>query len=145
MFHRPPKALDKNVIPPGTTAIHAHSDRVLQQQPGERRACELRTLIGIQNSGILPSIRVLRSPFTIRIIRTCGKRATVIGWNRFGDKIYFVLERPNASPFQIPVWMTEPSAAGMTVRESPRESILRRYAAFGACWMRLCRLWKLDL
>jgi len=44
----------------------------------------------------------------------------VIGWNRFGDKIYFVLERPNGSPFQIPVWMTEPSAAAMTLRESPR-------------------------
>jgi hypothetical protein len=44
----------------------------------------------------------------------------VIGWNRFGDTIYFVLERQNGSPFQIPVWMTEPSAAGMTLRGSPR-------------------------
>jgi hypothetical protein len=44
----------------------------------------------------------------------------VIGWNRFGDEIYFVIARPNASPFQVPVWMTEPRAAGMTVLESPR-------------------------
>jgi hypothetical protein len=44
----------------------------------------------------------------------------VIGWNRFGDEIYFVLERPDASPFQLPVWMTQPTAVGMTPRESPR-------------------------
>jgi hypothetical protein len=44
----------------------------------------------------------------------------VIGWNRFGDEIYFVIARPNASPFQVPVWMTDPGAAAMTVRESPR-------------------------
>src|SRR5580704_10186009 len=74
----------------------------------------------------------------------CGKRATVIGWNRFGDMIYFVLERPNGSPFQIPVWMTEPSAAGMTLRESPRID-LAALRSLRACWMRLCRLWKLDL
>src|SRR5580693_8755751 len=49
VLHRPPKALDKNVVPPGTAAIHAHGDRVLQQQPGEGRARELRTLIGIEN------------------------------------------------------------------------------------------------
>jgi hypothetical protein len=41
----------------------------------------------------------------------------VIGWNRFGDEIYFVIARPNASPFQVPVWMTDPGAAAMTVRE----------------------------
>jgi hypothetical protein len=40
-----------------------------------------------------------------------GRRATVIGWNRFGDEIYFVIARPNASPFQVPVWMTDPAAA----------------------------------
>jgi hypothetical protein len=44
----------------------------------------------------------------------------VTGWNRFGDEIYFVIARPNASPFQVPVWMTEPGAADMTVRELPR-------------------------
>ena len=44
----------------------------------------------------------------------------MVGWNRFGDEIYFVIARPNASPFQVPVWMTEPGAAEMTVRESPR-------------------------
>jgi hypothetical protein len=44
----------------------------------------------------------------------------VTGWNRFGDEIYFVIARPNASPFQVPVWMTEPEAAEMTVREAPR-------------------------
>jgi hypothetical protein len=44
----------------------------------------------------------------------------VIGWNRFGDEIYFVLARPNASPFQVPVWMTEPGAAEMTVCQAPR-------------------------
>src|ERR1700728_3344428 len=65
MFHRPPKTLDKNVVPPGAAAIHAHGNRVLQPQPGESRACELRTLIGIHNSGTLPSTRALKSPFTI--------------------------------------------------------------------------------
>jgi hypothetical protein len=44
----------------------------------------------------------------------------VVGWNRFGDGIYLVIARPNASRFQIPIWMTEPGAANMTVRESPR-------------------------
>ena len=44
----------------------------------------------------------------------------MIGWNRFGDEIYFVLARPNASPFQVPIWMTEPEAAAMTVRTLPR-------------------------
>jgi hypothetical protein len=44
----------------------------------------------------------------------------VIGWNRFGDETYLVIARPNASPFQVPVWMTEPEAAEMTERESPR-------------------------
>jgi hypothetical protein len=49
-----------------------------------------------------------------------GKQATVIGWNRFGDEVYFVLARPNASPFQVPIWMTKPEAAAMTVRTLPR-------------------------
>src|SRR3954454_8490043 len=49
IFHRPPKALDKNVVPPGTAAIHAHRNRVLQQQPREGHTCELRPLIGIEN------------------------------------------------------------------------------------------------
>ncbi len=44
----------------------------------------------------------------------------MIGWNRFGDEIYFVIARPNASPFQVPVWMTDPSAAEMKLREAPR-------------------------
>ena len=44
----------------------------------------------------------------------------MIGWNRFGDEVYFVLARPNASPFQVPVWMTEPEAAAMTVHTPPR-------------------------
>src|SRR5271154_4697211 len=54
MFHRPSKALDKNVVAPGAAAIHAHGDRVLQQQPGERRTGELASLIGIENFG--PSV-----------------------------------------------------------------------------------------
>ena len=44
----------------------------------------------------------------------------MIGWNRFGDELYFVLARPNGPPFQIPIWMTEPEAAAMTVRTLPR-------------------------
>src|ERR1700710_1985361 len=48
MFHRPPKALDKNVVPPGAAAIHAHGDRDLPQQPGERRTGELASLIVIK-------------------------------------------------------------------------------------------------
>jgi hypothetical protein len=44
----------------------------------------------------------------------------VIGWNRFGDDIYLVLARAEASPFQVPVWMTATEAAAMTVRATPR-------------------------
>ena len=35
----------------------------------------------------------------------------MIGWNRFGDEIYLVLARPNASSFKVPAWMTQPEAA----------------------------------
>src|SRR3954453_4423247 len=48
IFHRPPKALDKNVVPPGTAAIHAHRNPVLQQQPRKGPTCKLATLIGIE-------------------------------------------------------------------------------------------------
>ena len=51
VLHRPPKAVNINVIPQGTTAIQAHGNRVLQQQPGEGRACELHALILSKTSG----------------------------------------------------------------------------------------------
>jgi hypothetical protein len=72
VLDRSPQSLDKDIITPRAAAIHADRDRVLQQQAGECGASELAALVGIQNSGILPSIKVLRSPFTIRIIRTAA-------------------------------------------------------------------------
>ena len=38
VFERPPQPLDKDVVAPGPTAIHAEGDLVRQQQPGERSA-----------------------------------------------------------------------------------------------------------
>src|SRR3984885_1133546 len=73
ILHRPPKALDKNVVPPGTAAIHAHGDRVLQQQPGERRAGELRTLIGIENLGPPMSGKSLLHSFEAKIDVHCDR------------------------------------------------------------------------
>jgi hypothetical protein len=43
IFYRPPQALDENVVTPGTAAIHADRDAVLNQQPGEGGTGELRT------------------------------------------------------------------------------------------------------
>jgi hypothetical protein len=51
---------------------------------------------------------------------TVQQRMIAIGWNRFGDEVYFVLARPNASPFQVPIWMTKPEAAAMRARTLPR-------------------------
>ena len=114
------KAVNENVTQSAATTIHGYPNPGILQHTGEPRAGELAALIGIHNGGILPRTRALRSPFTIRTTLYTGKRATVIGWNRFGDEVYFVLARPNASPFQVPIGMTEPEAAAMTVRTLPR-------------------------
>jgi hypothetical protein len=58
--------------------------------------------------------------------------------------IYFVIARPNASPFQVPVWMT---ALGLRQWRcvSRRVLISGRCATFDACWTRLACLPTLDL
>ena len=74
VLHRPPQPLDEDVIMATTASVHADLDPMIQQHPGEFLARELRTLVGIHNSGILPSTRALRSPFTIRTTRTQASR-----------------------------------------------------------------------
>ena len=41
VFHRPPQPFDKDIIVPGTLAIHADPDVVVFQEPGECQAGEL--------------------------------------------------------------------------------------------------------
>src|SRR5215212_7923175 len=45
----PPEPFDEDVVAPGTLAIHADRDLVLQQQIGEVRASELAPLIGVED------------------------------------------------------------------------------------------------
>ena len=49
VFDALPDALDKNVVAPGSFAIHADPDAVGDQQAGEGRAGELAALIGIED------------------------------------------------------------------------------------------------
>src|SRR5665647_3710943 len=49
VFDRPPQPLDEHVIAPGTAAIHADRDGVLQQQASECGAGELTALVGVEN------------------------------------------------------------------------------------------------
>src|SRR6202795_3739386 len=49
VFDAAPQPLNKHVVPPGPFAIHADGDAVAGKQTGERRARELRPLIGIED------------------------------------------------------------------------------------------------
>src|SRR6202162_4545117 len=48
-FDGPPKALDKNFIPPRSFAVHADGDARFEKNVGEAGAGELAALIGIEN------------------------------------------------------------------------------------------------
>src|ERR1700736_1178532 len=49
VFDATPQALHEHVVPPDPFAIHADGDAVAGKQTGERRARELRPLIGIED------------------------------------------------------------------------------------------------
>src|ERR1700680_3898183 len=49
VFDATPQPLNEHVVPPGPFAIHADGDAVAGKQTGERRARELRPLIGIED------------------------------------------------------------------------------------------------
>src|SRR5256714_68305 len=52
VLHRPPQALDKDVVVAAPASIHADLDPVIAQHCGELVAGELRTLIGIEDAGL---------------------------------------------------------------------------------------------
>src|SRR5258705_670095 len=49
VFDATPQPLNEHVVPPGPFAIHADGDAVAGKQTGERRARELRTLVGVED------------------------------------------------------------------------------------------------
>src|SRR3954453_2672016 len=49
VLHRAPEPLNKDVVPPGATAIHADADRLVLQHPREGRAGELAALVGVED------------------------------------------------------------------------------------------------
>ena len=49
VFHRAPQPLDKDVVPPGTAAIHADADRLVLQHLREGCAGELAALVGVED------------------------------------------------------------------------------------------------
>src|SRR5712675_2921758 len=49
IFDAAPQPLNEHVVPPGPFAIHADGDAVAGKQTGERRARELRTLVGVED------------------------------------------------------------------------------------------------
>src|ERR1700760_4951482 len=60
-----PQPLDEDVVQEPPLAIHADPDAAAFQLVEKPRAGELHALVGIENSGTLPSTRALKSPFTI--------------------------------------------------------------------------------
>ena len=52
VLHRPPQALDEDVVVATTTSIHADLDPMIEQHPREFFARELRTLVGIEDLGL---------------------------------------------------------------------------------------------
>src|SRR5467141_238910 len=49
VFDAAPQPLNEHVVPPGPFAIHADGDVMAGKQTGERRARELRTLVGVED------------------------------------------------------------------------------------------------
>jgi hypothetical protein len=46
-----PQALDKEVVAPGASTVHAELDPVVLHSPDEGRAGELAALVGVQDPG----------------------------------------------------------------------------------------------
>jgi hypothetical protein len=53
VLHRPPKALDEDIVVAASTPIHADLDPMIQQHPREFFARELRTLDALLNVKLL--------------------------------------------------------------------------------------------
>src|SRR3954470_13330919 len=51
VFDAAPQALDEHVVPPSSFAVHADRNAVVGEHGREGRACELRTLVGIEDVG----------------------------------------------------------------------------------------------
>ena len=51
VFDRAPQPLDKDIVAPGASAVHADSNAGLGQHFGEGKARELRSLVGIEDFG----------------------------------------------------------------------------------------------
>ena len=48
VFDAAPQSLDEHVIPPSPFSVHADGDGVAGEHAGERRAGELRALVGVE-------------------------------------------------------------------------------------------------
>ncbi len=51
VLKRAPEPFDKAVVAPAAFAIHADADRMVEEDPGKRRARELGALIGVEDPG----------------------------------------------------------------------------------------------
>src|SRR6266851_4541613 len=59
-FGRPPEPFDEDVVAPSSLAVHADGDAVGLQHAGERRAGELRALVGVEDARLaVPGDRLL--------------------------------------------------------------------------------------
>ena len=52
VLHRPPQALDEDVVVAAPASVHADLDPMTSQHLGKLIAGELRALIGIENAGL---------------------------------------------------------------------------------------------
>src|SRR5712671_3816117 len=64
VFDATPQPLNEHVVPPGPFAIRADGDAVAGKQTGERRARELRTLVGVE--GFRPAMKREHPPTSRR-------------------------------------------------------------------------------
>src|SRR5674476_1316268 len=63
VLHAAPQALDKHVVAPGTSAIHAEFAALGQHDIGELRSSELAALVGVDNVGCAVSHERLLNDF----------------------------------------------------------------------------------
>src|SRR3954466_8411253 len=69
VFQTAPQPLDEDIIHPSAPSVHRNAHTGLPQNAGKSWRSELAALVRVHNSGILPSIRAPKSPFTIHITR----------------------------------------------------------------------------
>src|SRR5271154_1674140 len=74
IFQAAPQPFDEDVVQKPPLTVHADPHPHSLQFIDEPRGGELHTLIGVHNSGTLPSTKVLKSPFTIRTTRVQASR-----------------------------------------------------------------------